>query len=96
MLISDGYEGLITPDAVMFAMAYIDEKYIKIVEKTDRFETLFEPYSKKIDAKLIAVSGVIDENRKIKIMLEFKNIDGIIKHNMYAEADLEKIWAENC
>ncbi|GAB4032839.1 MAG: hypothetical protein Fur0012_11860 [Elusimicrobiota bacterium] len=90
ILISDGYGGLITPDAVMFAVAYIDEKYIEIVKKPDRLKLFFESYSQKIDAKIIAISGIVDENRKIRIILEFKNINGLIRHNMYAEAEIEK------
>lgn len=87
--IDAGYKGFIFPDKTMFVAAYLDEIYLNKIKKGDDVE-LYQYENSKFYGKVMAVSNVIDENRRAKIIVRFTNNDMILKYGMYIEARFKK------
>lgn len=87
--IDAGYKGLIFPDKTMFIAAYLDEIYLNNIKKGDDVE-VYQYKKFKFYGKVIAVSNIIDENRRAKIIVSFTDNDMILKYGMYIEARFRK------
>ncbi|MEW5950512.1 MAG: hypothetical protein GX447_06670 [Elusimicrobia bacterium] len=89
-LIKTGYKGLALPDSIMFAAAYVDEQYAHLISKGNKPELFFESKNLNLLGEIVAVSNLVDENRKIKIIIRFENKNTDLKFNEYARAKFKK------
>lgn len=89
-LIKTGYKGLVLSDSIMFAAAYADEQYAHFISAGDKLELFLDSKNLNLSGEIVAVSNLVDENRKIKIIIRFENKDLAVKSNAYARAKFKK------
>lgn len=82
-IITIGIEPLISPSNITYAYFYADEKYNGLIKEDDEVIIKMQNTDKNFIGKVLIVSGLVDENRKIKIIVLVKDEDFIFIPQTY-------------
>lgn len=86
--ILSGYNGLVLLDRKMYVYGYLNQRDIKLVEIDMEVKLSFN--ETELVGRVIAIGGFVDENKRVRVIIEFENHNLSIKQGMYCNIKLNK------